>query len=390
LKSTSANASCWISTAGYSTRWQIASGKQLGILLPNLGGGGAEAVSVQLFDEFLRRGYSAEFVLMKRAGELLNTVPPASIRELDAPRYRALLPPLVRYLKQSPPEALLVSMWPLTCFAIWAAALARAPSRVVLCEHAIVSSSTQAQGPLAARIVRATMSSSYARADGVVAVSKGVARDIAKLSGLARDRIQVIYNPAARNKSGDNALDDPRVQSWQDSEHRLISVGKLKAVKDYPTLLRAFAGVLEQRDASLLILGEGECREALEQLAAELGIRDRLLMPGYVNDPYPYLAAADLFVLSSRNEGFGNVLVEAMQCGLPVVATDCESGPGEILDRGRYGTLTAVGDADAMSRAILGALDSECDSRRQKARAAEFGAEKAASAYLRLLFPAAG
>jgi glycosyltransferase involved in cell wall biosynthesis len=138
----------------------------------------------------------------------------------------------------------------------------------------------------------------------------------------------------------------------------ILGVGRLEAQKDFATMLRAFALVNEQLPARLMILGEGSQRKILETLAEALGVSDRVVMPGYVSNPYAYMRHSALFVLSSAWEGFPSVLVEAMACGCRVVSSDCPSGPREILENGRWGTLTPVGDTGAMAAAMLNELQS--------------------------------
>jgi glycosyltransferase involved in cell wall biosynthesis len=173
--------------------------------------------------------------------------------------------------------------------------------------------------------------------------------------------------------------------AWSAGGPRLITVGTLKPVKDQATLLRALVRIRQTHDARLLILGEGSERPKLEALVAELGLTDVVKMPGFRPDPHGYVAHADVFMLSSLNEGFGNVLVEAMACGTPVVSTDCPTGPGEILDSGRYGRLTPVGDADALAAAVLETLAAPPDPAVLIQRSDDFSTARAVGAYRRLL-----
>jgi glycosyltransferase involved in cell wall biosynthesis len=164
-----------------------------------------------------------------------------------------------------------------------------------------------------------------------------------------------------------------------------MGVGRLNPQKDFGTLLRAFAALRREREARLIVLGEGEEREALARLAAELGVANDVDMPGFADNPYAHMSKAALFVLSSRFEGLPTVLVEAMACGTPVVATDCPSGPSEILEGGRLGGLVPVGDADALARAMAEALDRPVPTELLCARAADFAVERAVDRYLELL-----
>jgi glycosyltransferase involved in cell wall biosynthesis len=137
----------------------------------------------------------------------------------------------------------------------------------------------------------------------------------------------------------------------------VLGAGRLDQQKDFPTLIRAFAAVRSKRAARLVILGEGPERARLESLVEELGIGEHVRLPGFVSNPFSYMARAAVFVLSSAWEGMPGVLIQAMACGAPVVATDCESGPREVLASGKYGRLVPVGDHAALAEAIAATLD---------------------------------
>jgi glycosyltransferase involved in cell wall biosynthesis len=162
-------------------------------------------------------------------------------------------------------------------------------------------------------------------------------------------------------------------------------MGRLRPQKDFSTLLQAFAKVREQRPVRLMILGEGNLRAELEAQAIELGLADDVAFPGFVANPFAYLSRAAVFVLSSRWEGLPGAVIQALACGCPVVSTDCPSGPAEILDKGRYGTLVPVGGSDAMARGILHSLDTPAAPERLRARAMDFSREAGTRAYLQLI-----
>jgi glycosyltransferase involved in cell wall biosynthesis len=342
-----------------------------------------------LAKEFLARGHAVEIVLMRAEGELLPLAPDgAGLVDLKAPRLRGALLPLARYLRQTRPDALLAAMWPLTSVAVWARDLARVPTRVVVSDHTDYMASPEAASRAGRVKLRSSMRWSYPRADGVVAVSGGVARSVAGLTGMPQDNISVIHNPVRQASATQTQEPCNAAAEWARHDGpRLIAVGSLKPAKNYALLLTAFAHVRQQADARLLVLGEGPLRSDLEALRRRLGLDGAVDMPGFVLDPYPYLARADLFVLSSAWEGFGNVIVEALACGTPVVSTDCPSGPREILDDGRHGKLVPVGDAGALAQAIIAALAGDHDRPALIRRAQDFSVERAADAYLKLLLP---
>jgi glycosyltransferase involved in cell wall biosynthesis len=224
----------------------------------------------------------------------------------------------------------------------------------------------------------------YPLAHERIAVCSGVADDLSRLSGIKRERFKVIFNPAAGGWTGEA----PRPMiSLPHYDVLILSVGSLKKQKDHETLIRAFALLGDQRNAHLVILGEGNERKRLESLVATLRLEGRVHMPGFAIDARPYYDAADLFVLSSRYEGFGNVIVEALERGVPVVSTRCPHGPQEILDNGTFGRLVPVGDPRALADAIDGALRADHDKSALKHRASIFDVNRIASQYLSLMFP---
>ena len=225
----------------------------------------------------------------------------------------------------------------------------------------------------------------YRLAHSRVGVSAGVATDIAALSGLRRGAFDVIHNPVPPRPAPSAQAMERAEALWSGERGaRIVTVGSMKAQKNHPLLLRAFAR-LDRPEARLMFVGDGAGRDALVSLAQELGVADRVILAGFHPDPTPFYHSADLFVLSSDYEGFGNVIVEALACGTPVVSTDCPSGPAEILENGRFGRLVPVGDVAALAQAIGAALDAPVDGDALKRRAADFAPQIAARQYLDLL-----
>lgn len=362
--------------------------KKIAILLPHLHGGGAERVAVNLANRLAQRGHAVDMVLLSATGEFLADLHTGiHVVDLKVQRMRWALPALVRYLRQARPAAVLANMWPLTVTALWARTLARVPTRVVVAEHTTWSRSELLARPTVGWQVRTSMHHFFPKADGIVAVSNGAADDLARFARLDRQSISVIYNPVV---GAERPVSDEVLQPagwWNGPHKRVLAVGTLKAIKDYATLLDAFAVLRQQVDARLLILGEGECRAALELQMRRLGVEDCVFMPGFAKDTAPYYQRADLHVLSSTGEGFGNVIAEALAAGTPVVSTDCQSGPREILADGQFGRLVPVGDAPALATAMAESLAFKHDRAALKARALDFSIDKAVDQYEALLFP---
>ena len=227
----------------------------------------------------------------------------------------------------------------------------------------------------------------YPGVDHIIAVSEGVRQDTLGLSGLPAARVSVVRNPVITPGLQHQAQAPPPHPWLAPARDRpvLLGAGRLTRQKDFPTLLKAFAQVRAQRPCRLVILGEGRERADLQALAGTLGVAADLHLPGHADNPYAWMAAADLFVLSSAWEGSPNVLTEALACGTPAVATDCPSGPRELLADGAYGPLVPVGDTAALREAILATLAAPPPAADLAAAVAEYRAETSAARYLEIL-----
>ena len=362
--------------------------KPIAILLPNLVSGGAERVNVNLANELVRRGYAVDVVLLSATGEFLTELAPEIyVVDLRVKSIRWALPGLVRYLRYARPVVMLACMWPLTVVALWARKVARLPIRMVVAEHTTWSQDEIASTFFGKLKVRWSMNRSFPGADSIVAVSHGAADDLARLARLDRKAITVVYNPIVGENKPPATLPMQPTEWWTGAHRRVLAVGTLKQIKDYATLLRAFARLRQFVDARLLILGEGVCRPMLEELTRRLGIETSVFMPGFAKDTSPYYCHAELHVLSSTGEGLPTVIVEALSAGTPVVSTDCPSGPREILNGGQFGRLVPIGDAEALANAMRESLATVHNSDVLKARAQEFTIDKAVDRYIELFFP---
>jgi len=365
--------------------------RDLGILqiLPNLAGGGAEKVAINLSNYWESLGFDVGFALMSVEGVLVDSVRPTiKIDDLGCDRIREVPFRLAAYLKSRPPKIILVHMWPLTSAAILGWYFAGKPGKLFVCEHIGLTTHTRRDLSTPMPVLRATLLLSHTQANGVVAVSVGAARDLARLSCLQERRVNVIYNPVVEAEL-------PVLSQRHDTHFRqtawggffrnhFITVGALKSQKNHRLLLHAFAQIALDLDAALVILGEGCLRAELEQLVHELGLQGRVILPGFHADPTPWYQAADLFVLSSDFEGFANVVAEALACGTPVVSTDCPYGPSEILEQGCYGELVPVRDVDALAAGILRAIARPWDRQALQRRALDFSIPTQAHTYLDL------
>jgi glycosyltransferase involved in cell wall biosynthesis len=400
--------------------------RRIALLLSDLNGGGVQKMTLALTAGLQARGHEVDLVLYQAAGELLRRIPPGvAVRELSPTAFlqgrlgplqadplgfgRLLMPvlltsrpsrglvylrSLVSYLRERRPDALIAAVVHFNLEAIWAVRLAGVPTRVLVSERT-APSQMLAKNSRRARFLPPLMRRSYQQADVIVAVSRALGDDLAGVTGIPRERIVTIYNPVV-GPALDRLAREPAPHSWFATGQPpvILSAGRLSPQKDFATLVRAFARVRRNRPARLVILGAATGADAktgrrtgeLKALAETLGVGDDLDLLGFVHNPYAFMARAGLFALSSAYEGFGNVLVEAMACGCPVVATDCPCGPAEILGQGRYGPLVTVGDDAALAQAMMRVLRASPDPDELRQRAAEFSVERSVDHYLAALF----
>lgn len=359
---------------------------RLAFYMPSLAGGGAERVFLHLAKGFVDRGYEVHLVLARAEGPYLPQIPKeVRVVDLRAPRVLASLPGLVRYLRREKPFAMLSALDHTNAVAIAARSIARVPTRIVATVHSTPTQVVTNARTLPARLLPLWTRPLYRRAHVVVAVSQGVANELVHYVGIPEHKVRVVYNPIITPGLFRKA-EEPLGHPWfhEGEPPVILGVGRLTKPKDFPTLIRAFAIVHRQRPARLMILGEGEERPALESLVRELRLDEDVSLPGFMQNPYPYMKRAAVFVLSSRWEGLPTVLIEAMALGTPVVATNCPSGPAEILKGDQIGALVEVGDIKAIANAISRALNGELRLAPQECMS-PYTIEYALERYIRLL-----
>lgn len=365
---------------------------RIAIFVPSMRGGGAERVMLTLANSFSERGFAVDLVLAKAEGPYVRNVSDAvRVIDLDASRVMFCLFKLAKYLKREQPVSLLSAMSHANVLAVWAHALSRIDTKIIVSERNTVSTAFRYNRNMRKSLLLHLMRLSYTKVQAVTSVSKGVADDLSEIIGLKRDKISVIYNPVVSQELLIKAK-EPISHPWllPDNPPVILSAGRLTIQKDFKLLIRAFAQVRAHRLSRLVILGEGELRENLQALADELRVADDFLLPGFVENPFMWMRHASVFVVSSIWEGLPGALIQAMACGTPVVSTDCPSGPAEILEKGRWGRLVSVGDEKSLAKAIEETLNDPNPPDVTK-RAADFSVDKAVDEYLRVLgFPCFG
>lgn len=361
--------------------------RPLAVFISFSGSGGVERMVMSLVRGFVDAGRRVDLVLVRDEGPHLDRLPPEiRVVRLGVRHTLLAVPALARYLRRTRPAALLAAKDRAGRTAVLARALAGTGTRLVL-RLGTNLSTAMAGKPAPQRWLRYwPIRRLYPRIDRIVAVSEGVADDTAAIARIPRERISVIRNPVITPELPALAA-EPCPHPWLagGASPVILGAGRLERQKDFPTLMRAFALLRRERPCRLVILGDGGAREGLTALAAELGISEDLQMPGFQANPFRWMARADLFVLSSAWEGSPNVLTEAMALGTPVVATDCPSGPREVLAAGRFGPLVPVGDAPALARAMAATLAAPLPREVLRAAVAEYNRAESARRYLAVL-----
>jgi glycosyltransferase involved in cell wall biosynthesis len=340
-----------------------------------------------LIPEIAARGFRIDLLQVRDHGPYLESLPP-NVQRIDLGQRHtyACLPALTRYLRIHQPTLLLSDKDRVNRTALLARWWSRLSTPLYFRLGTTVSINLASRGLFERWLQRNSIGKLYRFTARVLVPSQGVKEDLSTYTGLAPEKIRVVPSPGIPDDLFD--CEPPVPDHPWFREHQLpiiLGVGELGARKDYPTLLRAFARLRSRQPCRLVIVGRGKQRERLLALADELGIRDDLDLPGFVEDPYTFMAHADLFAFSSRWEGLGLVLVEALSLGTNVVSSDCPSGPSEILQGGRYGRLFPVGDDAAMSDAMQRALADPKPRKFLQQAARPYSVSAATDAYLAAL-----
>lgn len=363
-------------------------------VIPTLEGGGAERAFKDLANNFVADMLTVDVVMAWARGPFLKQLDPrVRVVDLACPSRLLVTPRLADYLKRQTPKAVLSGLEVMNLSVLAAQILAGTNIPTVVSVHVVLSKyiNSSLSSSLRDRLFMSHMVRLlYPRAAGVIAVSQGVKDDLHNWMAEPDERVRVIHNPVDLAGIA-SAVTEELPKGQQLGQKAILSVGRLIDLKDHVTLIRAFAKLATiDPEVQLVILGDGPMRQELESLVEQLGLLDRVLMPGFMDNPFAWLSRARLFAMSSQFEGFGNVIIEALATGCPVVSTDCPSGPRVILQGGRFGRLTPVGDANALAEAMESSLQETPDRELLKSRAADFDLAAIAREYREALNSFAG
>lgn len=358
------------------------------LYLPTLDGGGAERVFVRLANHYADAGLKTRLVVNSASGALRPMVSSKiNLIDFGKPRSRDASSALKDYLQKERPPSLLCGLTINNLTALYARARANVNTRLVISERNNLSSNLKLW-PLHKQLaIRLGVRALYSKADAITAVSSGVADDLSQLSGITREKINVIYNPTPELDDITAARIAPSPHPWfEESRPVIVAMGRLVPQKGYHTLIDAFANLRRHRDARLIILGEGPLLTELKTRAEIAGVAGDISFQGFAMNRFDYLVRASLYVLSSDREGFPNALLEALACGISVVSTDCDgNGPREILGQTLPRSLVPVGDSKSLADAMCEQLDAPPSRETLDAIARPLTMEQTANRYLTLL-----
>jgi len=358
---------------------------RIGFFLATSGWSGVDRIAKNLLPALSRRGYLVDLIKVKGHGpflppELRDTV---NVIELRASHTYSAFPGLVRYIYENRPSVLFSDKDRANRVALLARAISGRKTRLVLSSGTTISVDLVHRGPFERMLQRFSMGRLYALADKVIVTCEGVRRDMAAYTGLDIKKIEVVPPPVVPSWAFSQNLPFPDHPWFGPNKMPVVlGAGELSYRKDFETLIRAFSIVEKRRRLRLIILGKGKQKRHLKALSFGLGIEDKVSFPGFVQDPYPFMAHAALFALTSRWEGLGFVLIEALSLGTPAVSTDCPSGPQEVLDGGRYGPLVPVGDFEALAAAMERVLEDPLPACVLREAARPYEVEQATEAYI--------
>jgi glycosyltransferase involved in cell wall biosynthesis len=326
--------------------------------LGSLSGGGAERAILHLTEGLLESGWDVDIVCRKLGDDYKDLIPKgARTVDLHFAHTFVSLPSVVQYLSKTKPEIVVVSGYLATNVVLLANRLLGGNLNVIIWLQNNVTQYWSSLKPGTKQVVTYLSPRLYPEAKRFIAVSQGVADDIVNQMAIDKKSVRVIFNPIITNRIFERKTEMPDHRWYKEDIPVFVAAGRLEGQKDFPNLIHALATVQKKHKARLIILGKGSLKEELVALRDKLGLTEDIDFPGFASNSYAYFAHSAAFVLSSRFEGLPSVLLEALACGVPIVSTDCPSGPFEILNGGEYGRLVPVGDSQALADSMCAVLE---------------------------------
>jgi glycosyltransferase involved in cell wall biosynthesis len=352
--------------------------------MPSLDGGGMEKMMINLSKSLLRLGVEVNFVLMNKKGDYDGSIKEeVKVVNFDVKNMVSSVPYLAEYIKNKRPEKIMSVGRASNITLLLASKIAKHNLEKVISLRNIVNEGRNKWKDL---IYKYLIKITYGGADKYIPISYGVYEDHKSIVDISKDKTNVIYNPVFSKKIVSKSKKKVKHKWFNGEEKIILSAGRLCRQKNFELLVKSFSKVCKDIESKLVILGKGEKRKDIIRTASKKNVRDKVDLIGFVSNPYKYMAKADLFVLPSRWEGFGNVIVEAMAVGTSIVATNCPGGPAEILEKGKWGDLVPTNSPKAMANAIVDNLRNPQNEDDLVRRAKNFCIDKIAPEYEQFLF----
>ena len=351
------------------------------VVLPNFGGGGAERIHANLANKWVESGHEVIFCVLQKKGPLLSALDnEIKVLDLNCNRILFSLIPLINAIKKTKPEVIVSAMWPLTTVSVFAKILSGSQSKIFLVEHIAYEKTLAKLLGHSLFLIGISKTISYLFASKVISVSRGVESSIRKITFLPNSKFKIIYNGIPIPK----LVKNEKQKLFSTNKKVLLAAASFSDRKDFPTLIKALSLLFSKgyTDLKLFILGDGPMRDEIKNIIKYLNMDRNVELLGYKSDVYKYMSSSDLFVHSSKVEGFALVIAEALSCGINVVSTDSPYGPSEILENGKFGNLVKVGDAEQMANAIIEKIVNPLDKETLKQHAKKFSIETCAKLYL--------
>lgn len=349
----------------------------------NLGGVGR--LTINLAAEMIRQGYQVDLFLTMYQGDYLKDIPKeVNLIKGKGGAIKSILV-FAKYIRTQKPDVIISARDYLNLINIVVTKLVRSKTQLITSVHVDYSGIPEQKKSVRLKVLNYTLKYLYKKADNVVAVSAGVAKDFSERYNYPLNKIDVVYNPTYVEENYIKESELKYGAFYETDLPIIIGVGRLNNQKNFSLLIEAFEEVNKQIAAKLIILGEGANRIELEKMIEDKRLKDRVLLPGFVPNPIDYIKKSNVFVMSSSWEGFGNVIVEAMGTGISVVSTDCPSGPAEILNNTKYGTLVSMHNKEEMSNAIIELIKKPLNPELVKTRAKDFSVPTITNQYLNLI-----
>ena len=353
----------------------------------DMGYGGAEKVIATLSNELVRSGREVTIVTVLDQNDFRHVLDSRiTLHSLSIKNFKMSFFSLCKFIYMNRFDNFIANIWPLTVFS-FLVRLVSPKANLIYVEHCILSEQYKHKNSIFRALQKISISIFYRFAHHIVSVSHGVQDDLIGY-GAPRDKISVIYNPLMPSTLNSGGSFDPEILGWiKNSPINLVAIGQLIKAKNFLNLIKAIDILVNQnkQKLKLLILGDGEERVVMEESIKSYNLENSIFLPGWVDDPIPYLRLSDLLILSSDYEGFGLVILEALSVGVNVVSTNCKTGPSEILKDGEFGFLCKVANAPSLANSINIALNHPLPEERLMSRALDFAPDKIIQQYEKIL-----